>query len=457
MSETYDCIIIGAGMSGLASGIRLAMFDKKVCILESHSIAGGLNSYYSRGGYNLDVGLHALTNFATKGNKKGPLGKLLKQLRIPYDDFQLKEQINSKVKFSDAEFNFNNDRNFLFEEIKKTFPHEIDSFLKLVSEIETFNELDYGNKYESAKNRVALIIKDPLLIEMIFCPLLIYGSAWEDDMDYSQFVIMFKSIFLEGFSRPEGGVRTIINLLIEKYKILGGELRFRAPVEEILTENNRAIGVRLKNGEVLKAKKILSSAGYPETFKLTGRSENIPIGKMGFTESIALLDKKPSDFGIKDTIIFYNEGPKYNYRTPDSLYDPKSAVICFSNNFQDDKEEYGIYRVTQIANYDKWMELDRQSYKDKKEEVFKTSLSLLHQIIPPLDGKLLLKDIFTPKTVKKFTRHERGCVYGSPQKLRDGKTAIEDLYLCGTDQGFLGVIGSMLSGISMANLHVLMD
>ena len=44
----FDCIVIGAGMSGLAAGIRLAMFDKKVVILEKHSIPGGLNSYYQR-------------------------------------------------------------------------------------------------------------------------------------------------------------------------------------------------------------------------------------------------------------------------------------------------------------------------------------------------------------------------------------------------------------------------
>jgi hypothetical protein len=29
------------------------------------------------------------------------------------------------------------------------------------------------------------------------------------------------------------------------------------------------------------------------------------------------------------------------------------------------------------------------------------------------------------------------------------------LFLCGTDQGYLGIIGAMLSGITVANLHVL--
>ena len=48
MSQSLDAIVIGAGMSGLAAGLRLAMFDKKVVLLEAHSISGGLNSYYSR-------------------------------------------------------------------------------------------------------------------------------------------------------------------------------------------------------------------------------------------------------------------------------------------------------------------------------------------------------------------------------------------------------------------------
>ena len=62
VTSKYDTIIIGAGMSGLAAGIRLAMYDKNVLILEKHSISGGLNSYYARGKRKFDVGLHAMTN-----------------------------------------------------------------------------------------------------------------------------------------------------------------------------------------------------------------------------------------------------------------------------------------------------------------------------------------------------------------------------------------------------------
>ena len=63
--------------------------------------------------------------------------------------------------------------------------------------------------------------------------------------------------------------------------------------------------------------------------------------------------------------------------------------------------------------------------------------------------------MFTPRTVRKFTGHLNGAIYGAPNKIKDGRTHLDNLYLAGTDQGFLGIVGAMLSGISMANLHVL--
>ncbi|MEZ6109951.1 MAG: NAD(P)-binding protein [Pirellulaceae bacterium] len=66
----YDTIIIGAGMSGLAAGIRLAYFDRRVCVLERHYTIGGLNSFYRLNGRDYDAGLHAVTNFTPAGAKK---------------------------------------------------------------------------------------------------------------------------------------------------------------------------------------------------------------------------------------------------------------------------------------------------------------------------------------------------------------------------------------------------
>ena len=85
----YDAIIIGAGMSGLAAGIRLALFGKSVVVLERHELWGGLNSFYTRHGHAFDVGLHALTNFVPARTRGAPLTKVLRQLRIRHDELEL--------------------------------------------------------------------------------------------------------------------------------------------------------------------------------------------------------------------------------------------------------------------------------------------------------------------------------------------------------------------------------
>ncbi len=67
-------------------------------------------------------------------------------------------------------------------------------------------------------------------------------------------------------------------------------------------------------------------------------------------------------------------------------------------------------------------------------------------------------DIFTPKTIKRFTGHARGRgLCSAPAKDSHRETPVENLFLCGTDQGFLGIIGSMLSGITIANNQLLRD
>jgi phytoene dehydrogenase-like protein len=459
MNEKFDAIIIGAGMSGLAAGIRLSMYGKKVCILEKHFVSGGLNSYYQRGKRKFDVGLHAMTNYVPKGTKRKPLTKLLKQLRIPYDSLQLSEQRTSLIHFPQVQLQFSNNFEMLREEVATKFPHEIDGFNKFVQYIEDFNEVALDNKTYMAKDVAKQYLKDSLLIEMIFCPLLIYGSAWENDMDFSQFCIMFKSIYLEGFCRPDGGVRTVINLLLEKYEGTGGELRYKSEVTKILTENNKAYAVELKDGSILESKTIISSMGNPETMAITAdkEAEHPEIGPLSFCESILCLDKKPKDFDFEHTIVFYNDSDIYNYRKPNKLYDNSSAVVCFPNNFAHDDSEEGMARITYMANYDMWKALEKPEYKKMKEEMALSSIETVKAIAPGYDANVVFKDIFTPTTIEKYTGHFQGTVYGSTDKIRDGRTTIDGLYLCGTDQGFLGIVGSMLSGISIANLYGLME
>jgi phytoene dehydrogenase-like protein len=197
----YDAIIIGSGLSGLAAGIRLAMFEKKVLIVEKHVEVGGLNSFYTRKHRTFDVGLHAMTNYTPKGVRTSPLGKLLKQLRFKHDEFRLCPQEMSEIRFPDKALRFTNEFEFLEQEIAEQFPSQADGFQKLLTHIREFNELDLDDsKRISSREVLESCLTDPVLIDMLYCPIMYYGNAAEGDMDFYQFVIMFKSIFMEGIS-----------------------------------------------------------------------------------------------------------------------------------------------------------------------------------------------------------------------------------------------------------------
>jgi len=77
------------------------------------------------------------------------------------------------------------------------------------------------------------------------------------------------------------------------------------------------------------------------------------------------------------------------------------------------------------------------------------------QALGSFRSKTIFRDTFTPRTIKKYTSHANGTLYGSPQKRRDGSTPYENLFLAGTDQGYVGIVGAMLGGIAVANNRIL--
>ena len=461
----YDTLIIGGGMSGLAAGIRLAHYDQKVCILERHYTIGGLNGFYRLGGRNYDVGLHAVTNYTPPGTKKGPLARLLRQLRFRWEDFELSPQVGSAIAFPSVRLRFNNNIDLLRNEIAAAFPSQRDNFEKLLGQLTDYDDLTQENFGGSARKFLAETISEPLLIEMLLCPLMWYGNAREDDMDFGQFCIMFRSIFLEGFARPYKGVRLILKHLVRRFRSLGGELKLRSGVASIRVDGDRAVGVTLDNGEHLEAKRILSSAGIIETQRLCEDvTEVIPqrAGQLTFIESISVLDKQPKEVGFGETIVFFNDSDKFEWRRPASdLCDVRTGVICSPNNYLYPAEvgnlEDGIVRLTTIADFDRWQALDETEYAKQKMWWYDRSVASAVRFIPDFRRHVIDTDVFTPKTIRRFTSHDNGAVYGAPDKQLDGTTHLKNLFLCGTDQGFVGIIGAIVSGISIANMHCLRD
>jgi phytoene dehydrogenase-like protein len=456
----YDTIIIGAGMSGLAAGIRLAYYDQRVCILERHYTIGGLNSFYRLRGRDYDVGLHALTNVTPKGTKTGPLARLLRQLRFRWDDFAIAPQIGSEIAFPGVRLKFDNNDRTLRDEVAWAFPHEADSFDRLTREIVAYDDLSESHAGVSARDVASSMLRDPLLVEMLFCPLMFYGSAREHDMDWGQFSIMFRSIFLEGLGRPAAGVRLILKHLVRKFRSLGGELKLRAGVKRLAVENGRVSRVVLEGDEEIEGRNVVSSAGWCETMRLCDDGQPVLTsrtpGQLTFCETIATLDKSPAELGHDRTITFFNDHDKFVWQKPDELCDVRSGVICSPNNFAYDAPlEDNTIRITALANFDRWRALDEPAYRLEKLRWYDRINESAVRFVPDYRGHVIDTDMFTPTTIVRYSGHDNGAVYGAPEKQMDGRTHLENLFVCGTDQGFVGIIGSITSGIAMANRHCL--
>jgi len=454
------CIVIGGGLSGLAAAIRLARFTADVVLLEQHTRLGGLNSYYYRNNTLFETGLHAITNYAESGNKRAPLNRLLRQLKIPRSSLNLHQQIASEICFPEQKsLIFSNDFKILEDEISHKFPKAIDAFVTLQRFLEDFDPF-VPAPFRSARSFLQEILGDKLLVDMLLCPLMYYGSSVEDDMDLSQFAIMFQAIYQEGFFRPQGTIRDFLNLLANHLQTLGGTIRRGTRVTQILQDGKTARGVKLDSGEIIESDHILSTIGYQETRIILGlEPEEQEPDRLGFIETIFQL---PGSAGSRlpdnRTVIFYSENFPFSYSRPDDLADFSSGVICLPHNFQQRTPGETIeVRSTHLASYSRWhaMHSCRKHYNDAKKQAQSRSLRVIEKYLGKFRDDIVYEDTFTPMTIERYTAKRHGAIYGSPVKVKDGNIGYTNLFLAGTDQGFLGIIGSMLSGVSIVNQHIL--
>ena len=127
----------------------------------------------------------------------------------------------------------------------------------------------------------------------------------------------------------------ILNLLVDKYKSLGGELRMGAEVDIINSRQGEFRSLNLVGGEELTASALISSMGRVETLRrcapnLMEQVTNDSEGRVSFMESLFALDREPKDLGYCRSIIFFCSDYRFRYEVPKDLIDISSGVLCLS-------------------------------------------------------------------------------------------------------------------------------
>src|SRR6266480_7854536 len=133
-NDSYDAVIIGAGIGGLICANLLAREGLRVLLTEQHYMVGGYCSTFRRKGYTFDAATHF---YPLLGNASTITGALLQKLGIetewvkmdPVDHFHFPDG---------SSFSVPADFDQYLAKLKREFPDEadaLDRFFELVREV----------------------------------------------------------------------------------------------------------------------------------------------------------------------------------------------------------------------------------------------------------------------------------------------------------------------------------
>ncbi len=277
-------IVIGAGFGGLAAAIRLGARGYRVTLLERNDQPGGRAAVFRQDGFAFDAGPTIIT-----------LPFLFEELwelcgRRMADDVALTPLDPCyAVRFADGEtFRCFVDDAAMHDEIARFNPSDVAGFEKLLAESEACFRTGFEGMVDkpfltlwdmakalpdlirrradrSVYALVARHIRDERLrMALSFHPLFIGGNPLRTS------AILSLISYLErqwGVHYVMGGTGALVKGLVDLIEGQGGVLRLNNDVAEILVEDGAATGVRLADGETLRAAVVVSNADTAWTYR----------------------------------------------------------------------------------------------------------------------------------------------------------------------------------------------
>jgi phytoene desaturase len=279
-------VIIGAGMGGLATALRLAYRGYRVTVLEKQGRPGGRSNLLAENGFRADTGPTILVMKSAFEELYQDIGQDLDQ-RIQF----VQLDPNYRIYYHDGtHLDLFSNMAKLAEEVERVRPGSAEQVFRFIGEGARKYELgmdfvdrnfdhitDLANPtaalrllrtqaHQNLYNQVAGFFDhdDKLTKAFSFHSMFLGLSPFDALAMYS--LITYADIAL-GMWYPIGGIYTLIEDMLSLADSLGVEVRTNASVAEICVENGRASGVRLASGEVIPADLVISNADLPYTYR----------------------------------------------------------------------------------------------------------------------------------------------------------------------------------------------
>ena len=498
LSKSYDCLIIGSGISGLCCGAMLSKMGKKVLILEKHYMVGGLTHTFSRKGYEWDVGLHYVGEMNDENHPFKMLFDYITDGELKWDYMGAEYD---RIIFPDQSYSFIAGRDNFISELSKTFSSSEDikslnEYLKLVKKVaesggfyflgKSYPKLSFLDKTFAHYSKLTTyqVLKTLTNNEKLIGVLTGQYGDYALPPKKSSFAIhaIVALHYINGGNYPIGGSSEIAKGIVKVINKNGGKVVFNAGVEKILVKDGVALGVKLDSGREIYANHIISSVGAHLTYNqllnpeevgsdFFTRVKNAPYSTSALGIYIGLKEKSESVIESKSNLWIY---PSYDHdkNVSDYLADQSKPLplvyISFplikDPTFETRYPGRSTIAMLGAAPYDwfsKWENTEWRrrgaEYEDYKETLAQRYLDVLYQHMPNAKNKIDYYEVSTPLSNKRFTYYAKGEVYGleaSPKRFEETGigmiTPIKNLLLTGQDSTMAGICGSLIAGAMTA-------
>jgi phytoene dehydrogenase-like protein len=432
-------IIIGAGLGGLSTGIYAQLNGYQAHIFEHGNQPGGVSATWKRKGFTIDGGIHFYM-----GYRPGqPVHDLYRELGIYQPDRYREMEIYAR--FLDPALgrsvDLTQDLDRFGAELRAISPADAKFIDQFISAAKAFKNADfiaplakppeinslwdtakmmtsmrktlkyYAGRYNQPMYKATQGLNDPWLkqlFEYIFLP------------EVPVWFVLFILGMLAGrnMALRSDGSAGFARALENRYTDLGGQITYKATVEKILVENDAAVGIRLANGDELRAERVVSAAdGYATIFELLdGRYVNGEI------------QERYKTWPLIKPVVMISYGVSREFSD-----DPWMVVLKSSRdisaghlvhdwlpirifNYGPDFSPPGktVVQVMAESAWQPWQELrnDRAAYKAEKEILSAQVLESLSDLWPGIDQLVEMADVATPYTYWRYTLNRHGAYEG---------------------------------------------
>ena len=498
ISDDYDVVIIGSGISGLCCAALLSMEGKKVLVLEKHFKAGGYTHTFKRKQFEWDVGIHYI---GAVHNKNTYIRRLFDKITDSNLKWNKTSDNYDRIIFPDKSYDFIAPKNQFIDSIKIAFPSEInaiDQYISILDNVRRTSMKYFSTKALSGIPEYILykyLSKDffkfsdkttyEVLSEITSNQKLIgvLTGQWGDyglPPKQSSFAIhaMIANHYFDGANYPVGGSRMISESIIPVIEQNGGAVLVSTGVDKIKIDNNKVQGVILENGDCIRSNNVISSAGIENTFnkflrgdkKLYKYNSNLKSVESSGSHVCLYIgfDQSAKELGITDTNLWIYPGYDHDENIDSYLNNKTDEFPLLYLSFASSKDPMweknhpgtATMEAITLSSFDDFDNWSRKSwrkrgddYESYKEEISQKIIDVIYKHLPHLKDKISYYELSTPLSTRDMAHYSKGELYGlnhTPSRFRQKwlkpKTPIKGLYLTGQDILTAGLAGALSAG-----------